>query len=130
MNSLKDFYVNETEKENSELNKIKRRLNLISIFRLLSFVLFIVLPFKLYKSDELLAFITAILFLIVFLYLSGCMAELRQQAFYSKPLEIYKNELCIGSYLFSIDGGEEFIDPSHINSYDLDLFGKGSLFSF
>ncbi len=132
MNSLKDFYVNETEKENSELNKIKRRLNLISIFRLLSFVLFIVLPFKLYKSDELLAFITAILFLIVFLYLVRLHGRVKTTKLFTQNLlEIYKNELLSLDHIFSqFDGGEEFIDPSHINSYDLDLFGKGSLFQF
>ena len=28
------------------------------------------------------------------------------------------------------DGGKEFLNPSHFNSYDLDLFGNGSVFQF
>lgn len=132
MNSLKDFYLNETEKENSELNKIKRKLNVISIFRLLSFILFIFLPFKLYQSDGLLALIAATLFLVLFLYLVRMHGRVKTKKLFTQNLlEIYKNELLSLDHIFSqFDGGEEFIDPSHINSYDLDLFGKGSIFQF
>ncbi|MBP7507906.1 MAG: hypothetical protein KA807_08800 [Prolixibacteraceae bacterium] len=132
MNSIKDFYINRTEKGSCELNKIKRKLNLISILRLLSFVFFIFLPIKTYQADVFFALISAILFLVIFLYLVRLHGRVKTKKLYTQNLlEIYKNELLSLDHVFSqFEGGEEFIDPSHINSYDLDLFGKGSLFQF
>ncbi len=132
MNSLKDFYSGRIEEESSTLFKIKRKLNVLSILRLLSFVLFVFLPFKTYQVDHILAFTSAFVFLVIFLLLVRQHAEVKTKKIFTENLiEIFRNELLSLDHIFSqYDDGNEFIDSSHINSFDLDLFGKGSLFQF
>lgn len=48
-----------------------------------------------------------------------------------KEIEINHNELAALSYdLSGFDGGKEYTEPSHLFSYDLDLFGDNSLFRY
>jgi DNA mismatch repair ATPase MutS len=48
-----------------------------------------------------------------------------------KKLEINRQELKAIDYDTSgFDGGHEFIDPSHLYTYDLDVFGEHSLFQY
>ncbi len=132
MNSLKDFYLNKIEEESSALFKIKRNLNILSILRLLSFVLFVFLPFKTYHIDHYLAFTSAFVFLVIFLFLIRLHAAVKTKKIFTENLiNIFKDELLSLNHIFSqFDDGNEFIDSTHINSFDLDLFGKGSLFQF
>ncbi|WP_321425578.1 hypothetical protein [uncultured Bacteroides sp.] len=48
-----------------------------------------------------------------------------------KKIEINEQELSAINYDTSaFDSGEEFIDPAHLYSYDLDVFGENSLFQY
>jgi DNA mismatch repair ATPase MutS len=48
-----------------------------------------------------------------------------------KKIEINEQELSAINYDTSaFDSGEEFIDPAHLYSYDLDVFGDNSLFQY
>ena len=71
-----------------------------------------------------------LLFLVAFLYL----VKVHNRCFYKKDYlekkaEVNAQELQALGYDFSaFNAGEEFIDPAHSYSYDLDLFGNSSLF--
>ena len=64
------------------------------------------------------------------------MVKLHNRLFYEKEylekkIEINQQELQAINYdTSSFDGGKEFIDPAHLYSYDLDVFGEHSLFQY
>lgn len=104
---------------------------------------------KAYLIGKLISFILAVLF---FYYYSGAwdtkwgLAALASFGFYlvllvldsklqkkvnleENKISSYQNELAYYDRNFSeFDSGEEFVDPKHSYSFDLDLFGKDSFF--
>ncbi|MBN1819931.1 MAG: hypothetical protein JW833_04415 [Prolixibacteraceae bacterium] len=70
--------------------------------------------------------------LIVFLFLVKKHILLNKERKKTKVLiQICKNEIQALSHQFTqFENGEEFKDPSHHYSYDLDVFGEGSLFQY
>ncbi|WP_321519336.1 hypothetical protein [uncultured Bacteroides sp.] len=64
------------------------------------------------------------------------LVKYHNQLFYKKDylekkIEINEQELSAHDYDTSaFDGGEEYIDPAHLYSYDLDVFGDNSLFQY
>ena len=54
-----------------------------------------------------------------------------QKDYLEKKIEINRQELQALTYDTSaFDNGEEFINPSHLYTYDLDVFGEHSLFQY
>lgn len=55
----------------------------------------------------------------------------RQKDYLEKKIEINRQELQAIAYDTSaFDNGKEFIDPAHLYTYDLDVFGEHSLFQY
>ena len=83
-----------------------------------------------YRESALFALVIAAIAFIVFLILVKKYDKVTKlMAFYEKIKDINVNEL---SYLnegkLPFEDGSEFVNPSHSYSYDLDIFGKRSLF--
>jgi len=98
----------------------KNQLKLISVARLISFIGIIPAWYYLNPINEILAFSISFIFLIAFFFL-----------YYQQLVKINQNEIrAINRNLSTFDPGNEFIDPHHDYSYDLDLFGTGSMFQF
>lgn len=54
-----------------------------------------------------------------------------QKEYLEKKIEINEQEISAFNYDYSaFEDGKEFIDPTHLYSYDLDLFGNKSLFQY
>lgn len=52
-----------------------------------------------------------------------------RKEYLEKKIKVYEDELsAIDDDLSPFDGGKEYIDPAHVYSFDLDLFGNHSLF--
>ena len=75
-------------------------------------------------------FISLLTGIIVFLILIRYHSKvLNEKKYREAVLRINSDELKVLDGNFSsFDGGNEFIDPDHPFSYDLDVFGDGSLF--
>lgn len=113
-------------------NKKKDQLRLISIARLISFIA--ILPAWFYLSpinETLAAAISLILLITFFLLIKKFIQAEKQLLYYQRLAKINLNEIsALNRDLSAFDPGNEFIDPHHDYSYDLDLFGIGSMFQF
>lgn len=128
----KEYLRASQEFKNSEAREDKLLL-ILSVFRLICFVggLLIVL-FLAVKGFGGLAFFTALIFIILFLLLLRSFSrhtEKKEQA--GNLATINKNEAQSISGDNSIfRSGNQFVNNQHDFSYDIDLFGEGSLFQF
>ena len=113
-------------------NKKKDQLRLIAMARLISFVGILPAWFYLSPINEILAATISVVLLVAFFLLIKKFIRAEKQLFYYQCLsKINRDEInALNRDLSSFDSGKEFIDPHHDYSYDLDLFGIGSLFQF
>ncbi len=121
--------VAETQKEITQLNK---RLKLFSILR---GAMFLIAIFAGYKGFEHHYQIGILLFLFGFIPFLGFVKyslQLKSKLSWQKEYELVnKRELeALGRNISVFRNGEEFIDPDHPYSFDLDIFGEKSVFQF
>jgi DNA mismatch repair ATPase MutS len=110
----------------------KKRLKLLSYARLISFIALVPGWVYLYPVSRIAAMLTSLLILGLFLFLIKKFIQTEKLVhFYQRLEEINLNEIRALNRDYSpFDPGSEFIDPHHAYSFDLDLFGNGSLFQF
>lgn len=113
-----------------ELTKTKTQYNTISLLRLVSILLFLILGYYYIQEIEILLLVLSISFLITFFLLMRWHSKL---LFQIKRLEalisINTNEIeYLENNKLPFENGEEFIDFQHPYGYDLDIFGNHSLF--
>lgn len=110
----------------------KNQLKLISAARLISFIGIIPAWYYLKAINEILAGSISFLFLVTFfLLIKKYIQTEKQQLYYQRVAKINRDEInALNRDLSVFDPGNEFIDPHHDYSYDLDLFGIGSMFQF
>ena len=110
----------------------KQQLRLISFGRLISFLGIIPAYYYLNPINSLLGGAASLLFLVAFLLLiKRYILTEKQLSYYQHLAKINQNEInALNRDLSAFEPGNEFIDPHHDYSYDLDLFGAGSLFQF
>lgn len=125
-----DIYNSKVTFFTSELSKINKKYNSISLFRLLSIFLFLTsIYFYIQKAEEF-WILLAVLFFASFLILMRIHSRLSFQRLLTKALvKINQDEI---SFLkrekIPFENGEEFQDYHHPYAYDLDIFGEHSLF--
>lgn len=124
----KVWYENRLSLTNSVLTKINKHIRTISILRIASF-LGIIAWITLCEETLLKVSGSAICFVFfVFLLRIHNKLFVRKQRLEIQS-DIIRKELKGLAYDFSeFDGGNEFIDPDHYYTFDLDVFGKKSLF--
>lgn len=132
MDTLHSTYEQNISNGQNNIARLNRRLYALSFIRLLIFALVLVSPFFLYEISIALTVWVALAGISVFLFLVNKYQQISlKRKFEQLKVEINNKELKALQHQFSIfNGGEEFINPHHMNSYDLDLFGQGSLFQF
>jgi DNA mismatch repair ATPase MutS len=125
-----EIYKSRSLKYSQELTKTKTQYNTISLLRLGSILLSLILGYYYIKQSEMLFLILAISFLIAFFLLMRWHTKL---LFQIKRLEaLVSINTSEREYLennkLPFENGEEFIDFQHPYGYDLDIFGNHSLF--
>jgi hypothetical protein len=132
MTNLIELYSSRIDSFELDIASKKRQILIINIGRLVFFLSMLITPFLIYPVAPLPGVIVPSVSLLIFLILVKRNAVIADQKRYlENRVVICKNELEAAKHNFSVfDSGGEFIDPDHFNSYDLDLFGKGSLFQF
>lgn len=114
-----------------ELSNLQKRSKIYVILKLIFFILtgiscyFIYLDF--YWIQLLLLLLFGGLYILVFIYDNRCCAIIEKL---KKKKTIFSNEISYFKGNFSVfSTGEEYIDYNHEYSFDLDLFGRDSLYN-
>lgn len=118
--------------DKKKFQETRKRIQLLSILRLIAF-LAVVLSLIFFKTlgtwvAVLLIFVSTVLF---FYWIKKFILKEKKKHLYSSLIEINKKELkAVDEDYSEFDGGAEFIDSNHSFSFDLDVFGEGSIFQF
>lgn len=112
------------------LTKTKTQYNTISLLRLASILLFLILGYYYLQDNQMLLLALSISFLIAFFLLMRWHSKLQFQIKMGEALlSINTNEReYVENNKLPFENGEEFIDFQHPYAYDLDVFGNHSLF--
>jgi DNA mismatch repair ATPase MutS len=128
---LLSFYRNKITVFSETLKEVTGKINLISNFRLAIALLFVVAIYFALVHNPVVFYLHPIL-VVVFVYLVSVHASLfREREHLQNLIKLNQGEVqsLQGDSLF-FKTGEEFIDPHHAYTHDLDIFGSGSLFQF
>ncbi|WP_375240691.1 DNA mismatch repair protein MutS [Polaribacter sp.] len=129
MSKVLDFYINTKKELEDEAASLKRKSINLSVFRFAVFIgtfLLIYLTLGAYPDIFIVGFLGAVLF--SFLVVKHIDLQ-RKRAIINAKIAINKDEISVANGEFHhLETGEEFINPTHFYSNDIDLFGKGSFF--
>jgi len=126
-----EFYKSEKQFFEKQLSSIKKKLATYSTIRLIVFLATVFGIYFFFKNTNVVIGI-AITGIVLFLYLVVKHTDFQHKRDLTKAL-IKINKIEINAQnrdYFDLDDGSEFIDPKHLYSYDIDLFGKGSFFQY
>jgi DNA mismatch repair ATPase MutS len=127
---LLHFYQDRKTEFASSLQKVNRKISLISNLRLAT-ALFIILTLYFGLKTHLLLYTTPGLILIFVLFIRKHATLFEQKLHLENLITIHTNELLAVEGNFScFNTGAEFIHTHHYYTYDLDIFGEGSLFQY
>ena len=120
------------QKAELELQSARKRIYYISLLRLVLFVGAIAGAITFWSDGWLYISVFAILPFILFVWLvKRHNFWFHRKDFLKKKIVINEQELRAIQYDFSgFEGGEEYIDPGHLYTFDLDVFGDHSLFQY
>ena len=124
-----DFYNQQKNNLENESSKLKNKLINLGVFRLMVFFgtcFLIYLTFAKYPDVFIIAFLGFSLFsFLVFKYIN----IKREKAIIDAKIDINKTEIrVLNGEFYQLDAGQEFINPAHFFSNDIDLFNRGSFF--
>jgi len=129
---MTDFFQKRFSEFNTEYLRLKKQSSTLSTYRLVCFLLLIVMLYFLVSTGQYVFLALAILLFFGFLILVTKHSKVEEQSKFHQHLStINKNE--IDALNFEIDNfetGEEFTDPSHNYTVDLDFFGQYSIFQY
>lgn len=128
----RDYYKKKIEENAIVLDRIKSRLRIIPYLKLLFFLAGVFLVIATYRLgwDRTICFVSAgASFVIFFLLYKWDEFYLQKRAYYMALHSVYTNEINFleGDYT-PFDNGERFINKKHAYSYDLDVFGRNSIY--
>ena len=125
-----EWYNNTLNDTNIELEKVNKKILNISIIRVTLFVACIATIYLLWDKSNSTIILSALCTLIPFLI----MIKVHNRLFFKKrwlevKSDILQKELKgLDNDFSGFDEGKEFINPEHLYSFDLDIFGRKSLF--
>lgn len=124
------FYNAQLDGLSVEIRKIKRRIRLVSLFRLFSTVVAVTFFVFFSRTGNGFYLIPAIASTIAFLSLIKLFFNLKDVRRYKEELvKVNENELkALNGDYSEFESGKEFITPGHPFAFDLDIFGEGSIF--
>lgn len=129
MNPL-EFYNQTLQQTKTELEITNKKILYISIIRILLFLGCIITVYMLWNKDTMIMTLSVMLVIIPFLL----MIKLHNRFFHKRKYLETKSEILekelegLNNNYSSFDEGKEFVNPEHMYSFDLDIFGKKSLF--
>ncbi len=132
MNSIEDTYTLRVQKFSDDLNQIRKQLALISLFRLITFLLIFFSLFYVVRINTILGIIASFLFtFLFFMQIKRYNFLQRKRTIISNLKKINQEEIeTLANQYAQFPNGAEFSDPEHPYTHDLDIFGEGSLFQY
>ena len=135
MNSIEEIsatYRSIAEKAKQELNKVQQQIYRIGTLRLLLFCAGVAGIIYFWAESWAVLGGIALVTLLPFVLLIRYHDRLfRRKDYLEKEIEINGQELAALDYDTSaFEDGEEYVDPAHLYTYDLDVFGPHSLFQY
>jgi len=131
MNKPETFYKSQLELHLSQKASLKKSIMQISIFRMTVVILTGLVMYLVYGNTNLvvLAFFLGV---VAFFFLVKQFNKLQRQKELTEVLiSLNEEELKIGVRdFYHRDTGDQFQDPQHFYSFDIDLFGKGSFYQY
>jgi hypothetical protein len=130
MNNPIDFYIRKLEEYSSGLTSVSLKLRRFAWYRFFSFLL-IFLPLALLGAQWL-TFALSVLVIVLFFVLvkKNIQLEQKKNKFTALKKLVDDELLALKHSFLHFQNGMEFLNTDHFFSYDLDLFGDGSLFQF
>jgi DNA mismatch repair ATPase MutS len=131
MKKLVHFYTEEKQRLETELKATKNKLANLSVLRLVVFILTLVGIYFLFDDIRAVGFIATVGIIVFSILLIKYLDAKESKKLLITKIKINETEIRVleGDFLF-LKTGEEFIDPTHVYSNDIDLFGKGSFFQY
>lgn len=125
-----NYYKTKLSETTTHLNAVSLKVKAFAWYRFAAFV-FIFLPVAVF-GWHLMALFPTLFVVVVFFFLIKKNIQLEKQ---KKRLRVVKKLvedelLALQHSFFHFQNGKEFLNTEHFFSYDLDLFGQGSLFQF
>lgn len=127
-----DSFQSTVKQTEVKIQKLKKQLLLYSFVRLLFFLLVLSSPFVIYNYSVMLAMAMPLVFLGFFVWaVKKHLSIAVEKEFNQHILQINNDELkAINHEFLHFDDGTKYTNPDHFYTYDLDIFGRGSLFQF
>ncbi len=131
MQQLYDFYSNSLNCYSRQCERVQRRLKLLSFSRVGVFIAILMVLFV-FRNTVLWATLLALIGMGFFLFLIRYYEDVKTKYRLLHALvKINHTEIEVLQHkLAALPEGDEYIDPEHEYSHDLDLFGKGSFFQY
>ncbi len=126
-----EFYMSHQETYQKKVSAVSIKIRQFAWYRLFSFLLIFV-PLIIWGWNGWQTVLPSLIFAFLFFFLVKKNIQFEKQKRAYQVLEkISTDELLALEHQFShFENGKDFLNPAHFNSYDLDLFGEGSLFQF
>lgn len=131
-NSRIQAYQQRAEQLKEDLTSLNQRYNVLSWSRLAFFLIAAGITFLLFRADIIAGFVGGMILLGMFLYLIKIHTQVADRREHQQRLQdINLQEILVlkGEWL-SLNDGDEFRDYNHPYTYDLDFFGRGSVFQY
>lgn len=128
---MKAFYQSKKESYNKDLSKVKKQLSWLSGLRFLIFTLSFVSIYWFWGNVSLLLTVFLVGCVAFIIVLNKYLVLDKTKQLLEELVVINNTEIdCLQGNYHHLDSGEEFVDPTHFYSYDIDLFGHASFFQF
>lgn len=113
-------------------DNLQKKENKLSLARLITFITGIALFFILFRYSAVIAVISLLAAIILFAWLIRKYSKTEQQKHFYRYLETINQRegRCLQGQFSDYPDGSEYINKNHPNAYDLDLFGRASLFQY
>ena len=129
METSGSFYREQIEFCKTSLVKISLKLKWLALLRLVSFLMIFVPFFSL--KNWLVFPVSSVSVIVFFILVKEHIKTAKKQKELMLRMKLSEDEiLAIGHKFDHFRNGSEFTNPDHHYSFDLDLFGEGSLFQF
>lgn len=113
-------------------NRVRKHIYHIGSIRLILFVAGVA-GIIYFWADQwyIVAAVAAVTFIPFFILVKQHNRLFYKKEYLDKKIEVNEQEISAIDYdISSFDGGNEFVDPAHLYTYDLDVFGEHSLFQY
>ena len=132
LQQIADRYRSQAEAAQQELNRVQQRIYRIGTLRVVLFVA-CVAGLIYFRSEGwgVLCAVAAVTMLPFILLIKRHNRLFARKDYLEKKAEVNRQELAALDYDTSaFDGGDEYADPAHLYTFDLDVFGPRSLFQY